>query len=113
MPKHLKHEHEIFIAKQEYCVWNKILHERKLFKSYVKKDKKGMPTCSVISERKRSLFEGMSVSDAELRVPNDKLLLRFVLEESNLSESNEAEFTLRDDVKAFLEGRVDPKRKTL
>ena len=78
-----------------------------------RKTKKDMPTCSVMSERKRSVFEGMNVSNVELRVPNDKLLLRFVLEESNLSESNEAEFTLRDDVKAFLEGRVDPKRKTL
>ena len=54
----------------------------------------------------------MHFTDAEVRVPSKKPPLRFVPEESDLNESNKVELTLRDDVKAFLDGRSDPKKKT-
>ena len=37
--------------------------------------------------------------------------LRFVPEESNLSEARKLEFALRDNLKARLEGRVDAKKR--
>ena len=54
---------------------------------------------------KRAALEGMDFADAETRVPNEKPPLRFAPEESSLKENNKAEFALRDDAKAFLEGR--------
>ena len=81
-------------------------------KATPKKTKRGTPACNTMSEMKRSVFEDMSVSDVELRVPNDKPPLRFAPEKSNLNESNKVEFSLRDNVKAFLECRADIRKKT-
>ena len=60
---------------------------------------------------KRSTFEGMSFSDTELRVPNEKPPLKFALEEQNWNEVNKVQFALRDDAKASLESRRNAKKK--
>ena len=84
---------------------------KRSFQKITKKTKRDLTTCSTMNE-KRAVLESVNFADAETRVPKEKPPLRFALEESNLSESNKVEFALRDDVKAFLEGRSDPKKKS-
>ena len=60
-----------------------------------------MSTCSMMSERKRSEFEGIKFSCAELRTPNENSL-RLAPEESSLSEASKVEFAFRNDVKDFM-----------
>ena len=60
----------------------------------------------------KDAFEGMELNETELRVSNDKLPFRLVLETSNLDESKKGEFTLKHDLSAFLAEKLDPKKMT-
>ena len=67
-----------------------------------------MPDDDNNDNKRKSVFEGMEFHEAELRTPNDKPPFRFASEASSLDESKRVEFTLRDDVVAFIAGKRDP-----
>ena len=60
----------------------------------------------------KSAFEGVEFHEIELRASNDKPPFGLAQGTSDLDESKKVKLILKDDVSAFLTGKLDPKKRT-